>query len=242
MHLRRLRIACCKHCFLHLFWFVVVPAKAASAGGRGREGQAAGGAEGRSWYRGQWLWGHGWNVWLPRYAINVSMYLPHPGREHGSASVRASLLFHVGFPVCLPTPSRRCADLFLLSLPLNFPSREATLQALQSLPCSGWGHFSRGRGVSPPLSCPCRPRNCCRAAQTNRGTDLTKLWASPQSAGEVWESATARVRTRSHVVAGLFKGAYIDSEVIIKWFPCRGWSVWFESGSMPLTQALVMTT
>lgn len=60
---------------------LVVPTKAASRAGRGREGQAAWGAEGTPWYRGQWLWRHGWNVGLPRYAICVNVHvLPRPYR------------------------------------------------------------------------------------------------------------------------------------------------------------------
>lgn len=48
--------------------WTAVPAEAASRGGGVREGQAAGGAEGGACDWSKWLWGHGWNVWLPRYA------------------------------------------------------------------------------------------------------------------------------------------------------------------------------
>lgn len=60
---------------------LVVPTKAASWAVRGREGQAAWGAEETPGYWGQWLWRHGWNVGLPRYAICVNMTFMGPA-EH----------------------------------------------------------------------------------------------------------------------------------------------------------------
>lgn len=74
---------------------VVVPTKAASRGGRGREGQAAWGAEGKPWYRSQWLGGHGWNVALPRYAIHVYMYFPSLGTKNACTTMHLSLRYRM---------------------------------------------------------------------------------------------------------------------------------------------------
>lgn len=64
---------------------VDVSTKAASRGGRGRKRQAAWGAQGSAQYSSQWLWRHGWNVGLPRYA------------QYYSETV--SLLYHTRIPV-----------------------------------------------------------------------------------------------------------------------------------------------
>lgn len=109
------------------------------------------------------------------------MYFPGPYRKHPCTSMYVPLLFHMGIPACL-SQTQVYWFIFVVLL-LNFLHREAALQALQSHPCSRWGHLSRGRRLPTPLSCPCRPRNYCWAAQTNRGTHLTKLWTSSQSAG-----------------------------------------------------------